>query len=141
MFTVKVTASCVNYNMYTNTINIACKAGLSKINQLVNDHNVLEKDLHGIWILNANLHVSRQGELTLNRTDTSWLRITNQKSHGYVPNFILISGKAGIDGVKITSWDPISNDVIRQNAGGSSPRPYILINSGTTNISNSELRF
>jgi len=39
MFTVKVTASCVNYNMYTNTINISCKASLSKINQLVNDHN------------------------------------------------------------------------------------------------------
>ena len=43
--------------------------------------------------------------------------------------------------MKITSRDPISNDVIRQNAEGSSPRPYILINSGTTNISNSEIVF
>ncbi|MDQ6863554.1 MAG: right-handed parallel beta-helix repeat-containing protein, partial [Thermoproteota archaeon] len=43
----------------------------------------------------------------------------------------------------ITSWDPLSNDVIMQNVKGSIPRPYIVINnsSGTAKISNSEIAF
>ena len=143
-FTVKVTPEpCINYNMDTNTIDIMCKATLSKINRLVNNPNVLEKDPHGVWILYAILRVSPQGELIINRTDTSWLKIANQKFHENEPNFILISGNAQIDGVKITSWNPHSNDVIRQNVKGSVERPYILINnsSGSTNISNSEIAF
>ena len=143
-FTVKVTAEpCINYNMDTNTIDIMCKANLSKINRLVNNPSVLEKDPHGVWVLYANLRVSPQGELIINRTDTSWLKIANQKFHENEPNFILISGNAQIDGVKITSWNPHSNDVIRQNVKGFVERPYILINnsSGSTNISNSEIAF
>jgi parallel beta-helix repeat protein len=143
-FTVQVTAEpCVNYNSYTNTITVMCTANLSKINQIVNDRSVLEKDPHGVWILNAKLKVSPSAKLIINRTDTSWLKITNQLFHEKEPNFILIFGDAKIDGVKITSWDPFSTDVIRQNVNGSISRPYILINnsSGTTNISNSEIAF
>jgi parallel beta-helix repeat protein len=143
-FTVQVTAEpCVNYNTYTNTITVRCTANLSKINQIVNDRSVLEKDPHGVWILNAKLKVSPLAKLIINRTDTSWLKITNQLFHENEPNFILISGDAKIDGVKITSWDPFSTDVIRQNVNGSISRPYILINnsSGTANISNSEIAF
>ena len=143
-FTVQVTAEpCVNYNIYTNTITVMCNANLSKINQIVNDRSVLEKDPHGVWILNAIIKVSPLAKLTINRTDTSWLKITNHRFHENEPNFILISGNAKIDGVKITSWDPFSNDVIRQNVNGSIPRPYIMINnsSGSANISNSEIAF
>src|ERR671924_1326175 len=42
--------------------------------------------------------VNPLAKLTINRTDTTWLKITN---HDNVPNFISISGDAKIDGVKI----------------------------------------
>jgi parallel beta-helix repeat protein len=142
--TVKVTAEpCASYNLYTNTINVMCKTNLSQINELINNSKVLEKRPHGVWILNSIIRVNPKGELSINRTDTSWLKITNETSNINEVNFILISGSARIDGVKITSWNPRSNDVIRQNVNDSATRPYILINnsSGSTNISNSEIAF
>jgi parallel beta-helix repeat protein len=104
---------------------------------------VLEKDPHGVWILNAIIKVNPLAKLTINRTDTSWLKITNRILQENQSNFISISGSAKIDGVKITSWDPFSNNVIRQNAKGSIARPYIMINkgAGSVNVSNSEIAF
>jgi parallel beta-helix repeat protein len=102
---------------------------------------VLEKDPHGVWILNAIIKVNPLAKLTINRTDTSWLKITNKNESQ--PNFISISGSAKIDGVKITSWDPSSNYIIRENVNASIPRPYILIDrsTGSVNVSNSEIAF
>ena len=141
---VKVTAEpCVSYNLYTNTVNVVCKTNLSNINEIIKNKNVLEKHPGGVWILNSIIRVNHKGELTINRTDTSWLKITNKTSNSNQANFILISSSARIDGVKITSWDPHSGGVIKQNANGSISRPYILINnsSGGANISNSEIAF
>ncbi len=143
-FIVNVTEEpCVSYDINTNIINVMCKTNLSKINESINNGTILEKQAHGVWILNSIIYVRPRGELTINRTDTSWLKITNHTSNSNDANYILISGKARIDGVKITSWDPSSNSVIRQNLRGSISRPYILINnsSGSTNISNSEIAF
>ncbi|HEY6885860.1 MAG TPA: right-handed parallel beta-helix repeat-containing protein, partial [Nitrososphaeraceae archaeon] len=134
-------ATCVSYDIYTNTITVACNSNLSSIYQIVNDKSVLEKDAHGVWILNAIIKVNPQAKLTIDRTDTSWLKITNKILQESQPNFISISGNAKIDGVKITSWDPFSDSVIRQNVKGSIPRPYIMITkgAGTVNVSNSEI--
>jgi mannuronan 5-epimerase len=136
-------ARCVNYDIYTNTITVTCNANLSKIDKVINDRSVLEKDPHGVWILNAILKISPLAFLTINRTDASWLKITNTILHENVPNFISIYGNTKIDGIKITSWDPFSKDVIRQNVKGSIPRPYIMINkgAGSVNVSNSEIAF
>ena len=116
-----------------------CNANLSKINQIVNDRSVLEKDPHGVWILDAIIKVNPLAKLTINRTDTSWLKITNQRFHENEPNFILISGNVKIDGVKITSWDPFSSDMIMQNAKGSIPRPYIVINNSSRSANDFKL--
>jgi hypothetical protein len=134
-------ARCINYDIYTNTITISCDANLSQIDNAVNDKTVLEKDPHGIWILNAIIKVNPHAKLIINRADTSWLKITNKIFQETEPNYISISGIANIEGVKITSWDPFSDDVIRQNVNGSVPRPYIVIDKGTANISSSELSF
>jgi poly(beta-D-mannuronate) C5 epimerase len=136
-------ARCINYNIFTNTITVTCNTNLSKIYQVVNDKSVLEKDPHGVWILNAIIKVNPLAKLTINRTDTSWLKITNKILQESQPNFISISGNAKIEGVKITSWDPFSNNVIRQNVNGSIPRPYILITkgAGSVNVLNSEIAF
>jgi mannuronan 5-epimerase len=134
---------CVNYNNYTNIITVTCNANLSSIYHAVNDKTVLEKDPHGVWILNAIIKVNPLAKLTINRTDTSWLKITNKILQENQSNFISISGSAKIDGVKITSWDPSSNDIIRENVNASIPRPSILIDrsTGSVNVSNSEIAF
>ncbi|HEY6884323.1 MAG TPA: right-handed parallel beta-helix repeat-containing protein, partial [Nitrososphaeraceae archaeon] len=134
-------AACVSYDIHTNTITVACNSNLSSIYQIVNDKSVLQKDAHGVWILNAIIKVNPQAKLTIDRTDSSWLKITNKNKSQ--PNFIYIFGSAKIDGVKITSWDLISKDIIKQNVKGSSTRPYIMVNNsaGTVNISNSEIAY
>ena len=132
---------CINYDSNANTISVACNADLSSIHKALNDSSVLEKDPHGVWILNAIIKVNPLAKITINRTDTSWLKITNKNENE--PNFISISGNAKIDGVKITSWDPVSNDVIRENANKSIPRPHIIVEKGAgrVNVSNSEVAF
>jgi poly(beta-D-mannuronate) C5 epimerase len=134
-------ASCITYDIYAKIITVTCSTNLTSIYHAVNDNSVLEKDPHGIWILKAIIKVSPLANLTINRTDTSWLKITNK--NGTQPNFISISGNARIDGVKITSWDSSHNNIIRQHTNASIPRPYILIDegAGTVDVSNSEIAF
>lgn len=136
-----VAAGCINYEFHVNMITVSCNANLSEIDKAVNNRSVLEKDPHGVWILNASIKINPLAKLTIDQTDTSWLKITNKNN--IEPNFISVSGKVKIDGVKITSWDPFTNDVIRQNVNGSIPRPYIIIDKGSesANISNSEVAF
>ena len=43
------------------------------------------------------------------------------------PYLIQIFGTLDLDGVKITSWDPISKDYTRQKPNGTVERPYITI--------------
>ena len=132
---------CINYDSNANTITVACNANISSIYEALNDNRVLENGLHGVWILHAIIKVNPLATITINRTDTSWLKITNKNENE--PNFISISGHAQINGVKITSWDPAFNDVIRENTNGSIPRPHIIVEkeAGTLNVSNSELAF
>ena len=133
---------CVTYESHTNIINVSCNVNLSEIDKAVNNKNVLEKEPYRVWILNATIKVNPSATLLINQTDTSWLKIMNKNNNE--PNFISVSGgKFKIDGVKITSWDPSANDVIRQNVNGSIPRPYIIIDKGSqsANISNSEVAF
>jgi len=102
----------------------------------------LEKDSNNVWTLNANIKVNPHANLTINNKDASWIKITNNKKTNQ-PNSISILGGVKIDGVKITSWNPISNDVIQQNKNGTIPRAYINIikSVGNVNITNSELAF
>jgi mannuronan 5-epimerase len=134
-------AECANYDSNTNTIIITCNANLSEIDHFVNNRTVLEKDSQGVWILNASIRVNPLAKFTINHTDALWLKITNKNPRE--PNYISISGSAKIDDVKISSWDPIRNDTIRQNVNGSIPRPYLVANNavGIVNISNSEVAF
>ena len=136
-----VIANCAKYDSNTNKITITCNTNLSQIYNIVNNRNILEKDPNGVWILKASIIVNPQASLTINNSDTSWLKITNNKDKN--PNFISISGSAKINGVKITSWNPLLNDTIKQNANGSIPRPYVYAQNtfGNVNISNSEIAY
>jgi len=132
---------CVNYDSTTNIIAVTCDTNLSRIYKDINNSEVLQKNPNGEWIINASIEVTPQAKITINKSDTSWIKIINNNANK--PNYISISGSANIDGVKITSWNPISNDTIKQNVNGSIPRPYINIMgySGNANISNSEIAF
>lgn len=132
---------CAIYNSQSNTINIICDTNLSGINSSINDKNILEEESDGIWILKAALSVAPNAMLTINSTDTKWLKVTD--NDGIRPNFIFVSGTAKIDGVKITSWNLTDNDIIKQNTAGSTPRPYIRIirEAGPVDILNSEIAY
>lgn len=132
---------CANYNSNLKIITITCDTNLSGIYRDINNKSVLEKDPNGVWILNTTIMVNPHAKITINNTDTSWLKIINKNAKE--PNFISISGSAEIDHIKITSWDPRSNNTIRENVNGTIPRPYIMaINSaGNINISNSNFAF
>ena len=78
------------------------------------------------------------------------------KNNGNNPNGIHVRGSLTIDSVKITSWDPEKNDVIgfaygkrpgeehtKSDYDTAEPRAFIRVSkeaTGTTNITNSELR-
>jgi parallel beta-helix repeat protein len=132
---------CANYDSKSNKITVTCNTNLSGIYKDINNSKVLQKNPNGVWILNTSIEVNPQSKLTINNTDTSWLKITNKNATE--PNYISISGSAKINGVKITSWDPVSNNIIKQNENGTIPRAYINIikSTGNVNISNSELAF
>ena len=79
------------------------------------------------------------------------------KNNGDNPNGIHVFGSLKIDSVKITSWDPEDNDVIKFHRGKrqgeehtkskydtAEPRPFIRVSAqatGTTNITNSEIAY
>lgn len=132
---------CTNYQPKTNLITVLCDTNLSQISDAVNNVNVLREESAGIWILNATLKVNPDATIIINRNDTSWLKIVN--NNATEANYISVLGNALINNVKITSWNPHLDDVIKQNANGTIPRPYILFDSAqkSSNITNSEFAF
>ena len=83
--------------------------------------------------------------------------ITVSKNNGDNPNGIHVHGSLIIDSVKITSWDPEKNEVIKFDYGKrpgeehtktdydtAEPRAFIRVSkdaTGTTNITNSEIAY
>ncbi|HEY7226907.1 MAG TPA: right-handed parallel beta-helix repeat-containing protein, partial [Nitrososphaeraceae archaeon] len=110
----------------------------------------------------SNIRVSNNASGIENRvinSNDSNLRpaVLVSRNNANSPNGIHVHGLLKIDSVKITSWNPERNDVIRFNYGKrageeqtksaydtAEPRPFIRISSdatGTTNITNSELAY
>ena len=87
--------------------------------------------------------------LYINSTDTSWLKLNADGKTAYP---ILVSGSLKIDSVKVTSWNPNTNDYALSDDSDrdgrdvqiGTPRPYIRIEAeatGTTDIANSEIAY
>lgn len=132
---------CASYDPQNDSINIICDTNISGINHDIDDKNILEEESDRVWILKAGINVNSDAKLTLTSNDIKWLKITNNNND--IPNYINISGKAKIDGVRITSWNLNENDVIEQNNNGSIPRPYIKVykEAGAVDILNSEIGY
>jgi hypothetical protein len=122
-----------------------------------------EPQQKGRRLLNANLTINKGSTLSIDPTDTAWLKIiADGRTLAYG---IHVLGSLKIDSVQLTSWNPETNYYAmssgsRESSGpatafcGSNcpvavkdklthhgaPRPYIRIESGgtgTTNITNS----
>jgi poly(beta-D-mannuronate) C5 epimerase len=98
----------------------------------------------------------------IDSTDTKWLKISSGGTPritavAAVPYHIDVHGSLKIDSVKITSWDPITNNYAttsgtRHDPGAGkrditvpgAPRPFITVEkdaTGTTDITNSEIAY
>jgi parallel beta-helix repeat protein len=134
-----------------NVITITCgQANLTDIDNEIRNPNILHKEsTDGVWLLNAGMIIEQGTTFYINSTDTSWLKIAADGETSYP---ILISGSLKIESVKVTSWNPNTNDYattedshregVEVEVG--TPRPYIRIQeeaTGTTDITNSELAY
>jgi mannuronan 5-epimerase len=146
--------SCVSYDPPNRTITIKCQsASLTDIHNQLNDDNVLNKQADGVWLLNAGIMIDKGAVLNIDsKDDVKWLKIIADGRTAYP---IDVSGSLKIDSVKVTSWDPQTNDYAisngtrilvgnRYEVSSGEPRPYITVRdsaTGTTNITNSEIAY
>ena len=137
---------CISYDPSTNIITVTCNsATLTDIDNQLNDNTILDKEQsnNGVWLLNAGIVVADKATLYINSTDTTWLKIN---ADGDTEHIIEVYGNLKIDSVKITSWNPKTNDYATIPAYGDDkePIPYIIVEgeaTGTTDITNSELAY
>jgi poly(beta-D-mannuronate) C5 epimerase len=136
--------TCVTYSSSSNLITLTC--GSRTLTQIYNNlqkyPNVLKKEdnISKIWLLNADLAVQKGATLSINSTDTSWLKINSPS--GKAGYRLLVGGNIIINSVKITSWDIIKKNYVKTKMTNLIPRSYIIINgTGTANITNSEIAY
>lgn len=112
------------------------KRNLTDIHHAVKDPNVLRKEtaLHDgqIWLLNAGIVVDNDAILYINSSDTSSLKIIADGKTAYL---IHVLGSLKIDSVKVTSWNPNTNNYATtedsdrngRDVKVGTPRPYIVV--------------
>jgi mannuronan 5-epimerase len=162
---------CIKYDSVRRMITVSCKsATLTDIYNQLNNPAVLNKEQqqrNGVWLLNANITINKGSTLTIDPTDTTWLKIiADGRTLAYG---IHVLGSLKIDSVQLTSWNPETNYYAMSNGSRESsgpatalcgsncpiavkdklthhgaPRPYIRIESGaagTTNITTSYIGY
>ena len=151
--------SCISYNSIENLISIACQHAefIDIVNSLQNP-SILQRETSNFneknWILNAGINVEKNAILNIDSNDVTWLKIVPSKN---TPNAIKVDGSLKVDSVKITSWNPETDDYVKfpkdakyedavsaEEIYTSVLRPYIKINTdatGPTIIQNSELAY
>src|SRR6187200_1935504 len=143
--------NCIGYDSSSRIITIRCKsATLTDIHKHLNDNSVLDKQADGIWLLNAGIIIANDATFIVDSKDTTWLKIVADGTTAYP---IQVFGGLKIDSVKLTSWNPETNDYAqshgsRETSGKithpGAPRPYIRVEkeaTGTTDITNSEIAY
>src|SRR5215207_7176718 len=163
-------SKCITYDTDVNVITIICEdVSLTDINNEIRNPDVLHKEgTDGDWLLNSGIVVEQGASLYLNSTDIRWLKIvapqdamtaedenSEEDNHIAKANGIEVLGSLKIDSIKMTSWDPSSNNYAvnegKRNLRGTqyevelgSPRPFISVEgeaTGTTDITNSEIAY
>src|SRR6476646_5980037 len=134
---------CISYNKLEKIITVGC-VGVSRISGNIHltdihnkrqDRNILDKQQDGVWLLNAGIVVEKGATLMLDPQDTTWLKIIADGINAYP---ITILGSLKVDSVKVTSWNPQTNNYAvskgnrdfndeagKYNVVPGFPRPYI----------------
>ena len=129
----------IEYQPESNTIVVKGRlytVTLHDIYLALSNNDLLENEGDGIYLLKANLTLSPHTMLLLEHTDMTWLKLKSdlQESVRIFGN----SGNVFIDGIAISSWDPINNDYDRESADG---RSYIRVDNGRMDIINSTISY
>ena len=151
---VSADTKCISYNSQEKEIYISCKnVKFKDLENRLNDPNILSRESSNFneknWILNAGITVNKDAMLNIDSDDVTWLKIVPGEAK---PNAIKVDGSLKVDSVKITSWNPKTNDYVQFSEAVKFDelqymkelRPYIKINSGATGptiIQNSELAY
>jgi poly(beta-D-mannuronate) C5 epimerase len=132
---------CIDYDKEENIITVNCSTTFQDVVQTIDDSDILENLGNGEYILKANLEVADgiTFEMTSSNGDDGnnlqYLKLAGA-------NGIVVYGKILINGVKITSWDVIDDDVIEQTINGTIPRGFIqFAGSEGSQILNSEFGY
>src|SRR5215217_1237319 len=111
--------ACIDYDQSENAIIITCNASFREVANTINDPAVLEQlGDAGEYLLKANLQVDDDATFSMDSNDIKWLKIAGA-------NGIIVDGKIQIAGVKITSWDTVSNSPVFQTSNGAIPRAFL----------------
>lgn len=123
-----------------NTILVQCDLHLREVAERVAAPEALRRVDPGEWLLSANLTVAPGATLTFDSTDGAWLKIS--RSATTIPLTLTVKGKLILDGVKVTSWDPLAGAVVEQDSEGTIVRPGIaMVGSEGCTIRNSEIAY
>ena len=142
------TSACVSYIPAKRLITVTCEtATLTDVYLQLKDDGVLKKEddksaNRAIWLLNAKLLIEKNSKFIIDSNDTAWLKIVSDETTN-VYNNIIVYGSMKIDSVKITSWNPNTNNYAT-NLGPDPPRAFIRVMkeaTGTTDITNSEIAY
>jgi parallel beta-helix repeat protein len=130
---------CTEYDQTENTITVNCNSSFSDVARAVNDPKIMGSLGNGVYILNATLEIADDITFEMNSSkpddNLQYLKIAHE-------NGIIVYGKILIDGIKITSWNASSNDVIPQDINGTIRRGYIqFAASEGSQIINSEFGY
>lgn len=158
-----LSSSCITYNASARVITVTCSsATMTDIYNHIHDDSILNKQsADGVWLLSANLLVSKGAVLRIDSNDTTWLRISSDATGTgrsiTTPYSIDVHGSLKIDSVKLTSWNTLTNNYATSNGtrhdlgvGKSestvpgAPRPFITVEkdaTGPTDITNSEIAY
>ncbi|MDQ3967522.1 MAG: right-handed parallel beta-helix repeat-containing protein, partial [Thermoproteota archaeon] len=130
---------CTEYDQTENTINVNCNSSFSDVARAISDPKIVENLGNREYILNATLEIADNITFEMNSSNADdnlqYLKIAGE-------NGIIVYGKILIDGIKITSWNASSNDVISQDINGTIRRGYIqFAASEGSQITNSEFGY
>jgi Periplasmic copper-binding protein (NosD) len=130
---------CTEYDQTENTLSVNCNFSFPDVARAINDPEIVENLGNGEYLLNATLEIADDITFEMNSSNADdniqYLKIVGE-------NGIIVYGKILIDGVKITSWNASSNDVIPQDMNGTIRRGYIqFAASEGSQIINSEFGY
>ena len=99
---------CISYDHSKKSIVISCgSVHLTDIANQINEQDVIKKESDENWLLNASIIIEKGATLILDPQDTKWLKIL---ADGNVAYGIHIYGSLVIDSIKLTSWNPGTNN-------------------------------